>query len=306
MITSPVVLGKAVEDRSIQGLALYRKNSVDPVQWLSDTLKVSGGSGELVRVSLRSEDTEGTKEIVDAVLVAFDREVIERARTEKLNDVESLEKKYKSYQTQVFDKKRTLYNLSLQLGTGDSSTATVQYKMQVDSLDTLLRLRSDLQRQIADVEFKASMAKIQQDLDKKPSADPRRTQNPKRKRQTVQNATDQEDRRRTFGHRPVRRSAAWQGFERQSENGQPSRQSVRGKGACTAGRREDFARHQAWHGANPATRCSSRYARGVGSCSALTATFLPPEAKKHSINPGRLSEAADAASPHVSACRVCL
>ena len=177
MITSPVVLGKAVEDRSIQGLALYRKNSVDPVQWLSDTLKVSGGSGELVRVSLRSEDPEGIKEIVDAVLVAFDREVIERARTEKLNDVESLEKKYKSYQTQVLDKKRTLYNLSLQLGTGDSSTATVQYKMQVDSLDTLLRLRSDLQRQIADVEFKASMAKIQQDLDKKPSADPRRTQN---------------------------------------------------------------------------------------------------------------------------------
>jgi hypothetical protein len=172
MITSPVVLGKAVEDRSIQGLALYRKNSVDPVQWLSDTLKVSGGSGELVRVSLRSEDPEGIKEIVDAVLVAFDREVIERARTEGLNDVESLEKKFKSYQTQILDKERTLYNLSLQLGTGDSSTAKVQYKMQVDSLDTLLRLRSDLQRQIADVEFKASLAKIQQDLDKKPSADP--------------------------------------------------------------------------------------------------------------------------------------
>ena len=222
MITSPVVLGKAVEDRSIQGLALYRKNSVDPVEWLSDTLKVSGGSGELVRVSLRSEDPEGIKEIVDAVLVAFDREVIERARTERLNDVESLEKKYKSYQTQVLDKERALYNLNLQIGTGDSPTAKVQYKMQVDSLDTLLRLRSDLQRQIADVEFKASLAKIMQDLDKKRTADPAPDTKPEKASDKPPEtpASKKGDNKPTVDD-PFGDLLRGKDFERQSENGQP-------------------------------------------------------------------------------------
>jgi capsular polysaccharide biosynthesis protein len=171
-VKSPVILGKAVEDTSIQRFPLYRKNMADPVDWLSDTLEVSGGNGELIRISLRNEDPQGVKEIVDAVLGAFKDEVIERARSEKLNDVDSLERKVKSYQTQILDNEKALYNLSQQLGTRDSQVAKVQYRMQVDSLDTLLRMRSDLQRQIADIEFKMALTKLMRDLDEKGIVNP--------------------------------------------------------------------------------------------------------------------------------------
>ena len=80
----PTILGMAVEDKSIQDFPIYRKNIVDPVNWLADVLQVSGGSGELLRVSLKNDEPQGLKEIVDAVIAAFDREVIERARSEKL------------------------------------------------------------------------------------------------------------------------------------------------------------------------------------------------------------------------------
>ncbi len=171
-VKSPMVVGKAVEDRSIQSLGLYQRNATDPIEWLSNTLEVSSGSGEVVRLSLRNEAPQGLKEIIDAVLGAFKDEVIERARSEKLNEVDGLERKVKSYQTQISDKQRALYNLGQQIGTADSPAAKVQYRMQVDALDALLRLRSDLQRQIADVEMKASLTKALQDLEKKPTPKP--------------------------------------------------------------------------------------------------------------------------------------
>lgn len=100
--------------------------------------------------------------------------MIDRARTDKLNEIDGLEKKVNAMKAQVLDKERQLYTLSQQTGTSDSQTARVQYRMQVDALDTLLRLRTDIQRRISDLEFKVSLAKALQDLKKKttdPAAD---------------------------------------------------------------------------------------------------------------------------------------
>ena len=128
MIKSPPIVGRAVEDKTIQDFPIYRKNSADPVTWLSDALQITGGNSELIRVSLKSEDPQGLKEIVDAVLTAFTSEVIDRARTEKLNETDGLEKKFNAFKSQVIDKERQLYNLSQQIGTADAKTAKVQYQ----------------------------------------------------------------------------------------------------------------------------------------------------------------------------------
>ncbi len=138
--------------------------------WLSDALQITGGNSELIRVSLRNEAPQGLKETVDAVLTAFTSEVIDRTRTDKLNETDGLEKKLNSYKTLVIDKERQLYNLSQQIGTSDAKTAQVQYRMQADSLDTLLRLRTDIQAQLADVDFRRALAKALQELHKKTSA----------------------------------------------------------------------------------------------------------------------------------------
>jgi hypothetical protein len=170
MINSPPIVGKAVEDKTIQDLPIYRKNSADPVTWLSDALQITGGNSELIRVSLAGEDPHGLKEIVDAVLGAFTMEVIDRVRTDKLNETDGLEKKLNSFKTQVLDKERQLYNLSQQLGTSDSPTAQVHRRMQTDTLETLLRLRTDIQRQISELDLKLSLAKALQELEEKSSA----------------------------------------------------------------------------------------------------------------------------------------
>ncbi len=169
MIKSPPIVGKAVEDRTVQDFPIYRKNSADPVNWLSDAVQITGGNSELIHVALRSEDPQGLKEIVDAVLAAFTSEVIDRARTEKLNETDGLEKKFNSLKAQVLDKERQLYNLSQQIGTTDSRPANVQHRMQADALDTLLRLRTDIQRKISDLDFRLALTKSLKDLEEKTS-----------------------------------------------------------------------------------------------------------------------------------------
>jgi capsular polysaccharide biosynthesis protein len=172
MIKSPPVLERALEDKAIQEIPLYQKNSADPVNWLADDLQVTGGNGELIRIAMRSDDEKGIKEIVDAVLAAFKSKIIDDEHDRKQLDYDNLERKFKAYENYVLEKERQLYNLSQQIGTADAPSAKVQYRMQTDELDTLLRLRADIQKRISDVRFKCSLAKVLEDLENKngPSA----------------------------------------------------------------------------------------------------------------------------------------
>jgi hypothetical protein len=171
MLKSPPVLERAVEDKAIQGIPLYQKNSADPVNWLADTLQITGGNSELIRISLRNDDPIGLKEIVDAVLAGFKSRIIDDEHDKKSLDYENLRKKFEAYDSNVLEKERQLYNLNVQTGTG-TQTAKLQYKIQVDTLDTLLQLRSDTQRQLADVAFRLALMKALQDLHKGTTAPP--------------------------------------------------------------------------------------------------------------------------------------
>jgi hypothetical protein len=114
-------------------------------------------------------DHDQSKTIVDALVSAFQREVIDRERTERLARCDMVEKKLNSLKSQVLDKERQLYNLSQQIGTADGQTAKVQYKMQVDALDTLMRSRTDIQRQVSDLDLKFALAKFLKDASDKNS-----------------------------------------------------------------------------------------------------------------------------------------
>jgi hypothetical protein len=174
MIKSPPVLERAIEDKAIQEIPLYQKNSADPVNWLADALQVTEGNSELIRIALRSDNETGIKEIVDGVLAAFKSRIIDDEHDKKQSDYDNLERKFKAYESNVLEKERQLYNLSQQIGTADAPSAKVQFRMQTDELDTLLRLRTDIQRRMSDIRFKYSLATVLKDLEKEkgpPEAD---------------------------------------------------------------------------------------------------------------------------------------
>jgi hypothetical protein len=164
------VVSKALDDKAVQELAVVKRHGEKQEDWLADHIMVEfPGNGELMTISVALGDHDQSKTIVDALVSAFQREVIERERTEKLTRCDNLEKKVNSLKAQVLDKERQLYNLSQQAGTRDAASSKAQYRMQADTLETLLKSRMDIQKQISDLDLKLALAKCLKDVSDKSS-----------------------------------------------------------------------------------------------------------------------------------------
>ena len=57
-------------------------------------------------------------------------------------------------------KQRQLYELNQQIGTGDAQTARIHYKVEVDTLEILMRSRTETQKKISDLTLKIELAKL--------------------------------------------------------------------------------------------------------------------------------------------------
>jgi hypothetical protein len=71
--------------------------------------------GASLKVSLRDIDPTGLTDIVNGVIQAFMKEVVERERYDKLIRRDNLDKKLRNYKQQVLDKRRQLFEISQQL-----------------------------------------------------------------------------------------------------------------------------------------------------------------------------------------------
>lgn len=160
VLTSGLVLNKALDDKTIQNLPLVRKNQANLTNWLRDSLNVETGYGELVTISMKNEDSHGISQIIDAVVASYKEEVIDKEHSDKLARKLMLEKKYRDYKQTQLEKQRQLFDLSQQIGTADAQAARTRYKMEVDQLDALMRQRTEGQKTISDLELKIALAKL--------------------------------------------------------------------------------------------------------------------------------------------------
>jgi polysaccharide biosynthesis transport protein len=168
IVKSPLVVNKALRDKSVNELPLVKEHSNDAdglAEWLIDQLRIRyPGDAEIMTIEMQSADRHQAATIVNAVVEALKANYIDGERYEHLSPFDNLERKLNSYKQQVLEKERQLYTLSQQIGTVDAQTAKVKYKMEVDALDTLMRSRTDIQRKITDLDLKLALAKSMNDL----------------------------------------------------------------------------------------------------------------------------------------------
>jgi capsular exopolysaccharide synthesis family protein len=163
-IKGELVINKALEDKGLLDLPVIKENSADLTNWLQEALIVDyPQNGELMRVAIRNEDPKGLDLIVSAVVEAFMKETVGKERTDKLAKYDDLDKKFRAYKQEVLDKQRQLYELNKSIesiGTNDAESAKVKYKMELNTLDSFMQTRSDIQKQIFDISLKADMAAL--------------------------------------------------------------------------------------------------------------------------------------------------
>jgi polysaccharide biosynthesis transport protein len=161
IVKAGFVLNKALDDRTVRDLQLVKDHGTDAVAWLHDSLVIKNDPGsELIQVSLLNEDPQGLPEIVNAVVNAYQHEVVEKGRTEKLVRKDQLDKKFRAYQTTVLDKERKLFELNTLVGTTDAETAKVRIRIELADLESLMQSRSEAQKAIGELKMKIALLKV--------------------------------------------------------------------------------------------------------------------------------------------------
>lgn len=157
---SSAVINKALDARSVQGLPVVREHAADLTEWLSDQIdfQVSPHS-ELISISLAVGDRNQGKKILDALLAAFNEEVIDRERSDRLARKLLLDKKYRDYKQAALERRRQLFDLSQQIGTPDASGAKARNRIEMDVLDNLVRSKSEIEKRISEIDLRIALSK---------------------------------------------------------------------------------------------------------------------------------------------------
>src|SRR5260221_3030823 len=116
LIKSPLVIDRVLDDKIIRDLPLIREHEANLSDWLADQIEVKfPGNAELMTIGMVADDRQQAKAIVDAVMTAFMRQVVQPELGDRVERRDNLEKKLHALKQQVLDKRRQLYELSQQL-----------------------------------------------------------------------------------------------------------------------------------------------------------------------------------------------
>ena len=160
-IKGNVVINKALDLKTVQDSPIIRRNIADPTTWLADNIMADfPGNGDLMKVSLRDVDSSGVTDVVNGVVEAFKKEIVDKERNDKLIRRDNLDRSLRKDKQAQLDRQRQLYELSQQIGTQDAQTARVKYKVEVDTLEGFMKQRSDVQSRISDLTFKIKLAEL--------------------------------------------------------------------------------------------------------------------------------------------------
>jgi len=159
LIKSPFVISAALRIPGISQLPMVRREG-NPVAWLTDALRVTiTGESEILRVSLRGEDTEQIIKLVNAVKDAFLEEIVQAERTERLVRLDVLKQGFQRNVNEIKQKSDTFYNLAEQLGTSDTELARIKQQLAMNELAALKSERDSLERRLRDVSVDSVLAR---------------------------------------------------------------------------------------------------------------------------------------------------
>ena len=88
-------------------LPLVKQHQADLNSWLAGQLEIGfPGDAEVMTISMKSDDRDQAAVLVNSVVSAFLKEVVDKQRSDKLIRRDQLDRKYRAYNTQLLEKCR--------------------------------------------------------------------------------------------------------------------------------------------------------------------------------------------------------
>ena len=161
-IKSHYVLSSALRQQGIAELASVKAEQSAPAAWLQSELEVvfAEREGELMRVSLKLENGNDAKLLVDAVIDAYIEDVVLEEKLNRKRTLGQLKDAHKTIMDQVKRDKEDYRNLAKQYGASESEYASVDRELAFAQLHLLRKERETLNMRKMDVELALQLLKV--------------------------------------------------------------------------------------------------------------------------------------------------
>jgi len=191
MMKSKPLLTRALRDPAISQLPLVKKQS-DPVEWLKDELSLKyPGDAELLQVTMNGEEIDQMVKIVNAVIDAYFKEVVEKGVQDRnKKELKLREMVDQKSQEQIRDMK-DVENLMKTLGVVDPVAATAHNAMLQQQLSVVNNSIFNHTSQVANLEVEIDKLKLDIALAQDPTAKEARAEEEMHKDDKLKKLEDQ-------------------------------------------------------------------------------------------------------------------
>jgi capsular exopolysaccharide synthesis family protein len=172
MMKSKSLLTRAIRDPSIAQLPLIKKQN-DPVEWLQDQLSMKyPGDAELLQVTMSGsiEEIDNIVNIVNAVINAYFKEVVEKGVLERTKKEQKLSELRQMKSEELLRDMKDIEGLQKNLGIVDPAAAAAQNQMLQQQLGVVNNSIFSHTSQAANLEVEVDKLKLDIELARDPAA----------------------------------------------------------------------------------------------------------------------------------------
>jgi len=163
LILGRYVLNAALRSPKAAEIPHVRKH-LDPVVWLAEEIKVDfPGNAEIMSISMSGEKAEEIATLVNAVVDAYQHEVVLVEKNLRMDKLDTLEKVARDAEEKSRRGRADLHRLADTLGTGDAQALTLKQQIALQRYATMLGEQTRVQIALMQAEIDLAVEKAKQD-----------------------------------------------------------------------------------------------------------------------------------------------
>ena len=169
LLKSTFVVSRALRNNDISQLSMVKYDNFGrprkrAAAWLSNAVKVQIDEDELLGVTMKGRSLKQTEDILKAVIEAYQQEIVNKERLEKVEELANLRKRYQSVYEDIVKETEQVKALAERLGAVDSELIQRKQAMKMAELEAAQHEMERLSRGLGEATVKLNMLKTEAQL----------------------------------------------------------------------------------------------------------------------------------------------
>ncbi len=166
LLKSTFVVSRALRNNEINQLSMVKYDNFGRPRkrreaWLASAVNVQIDEDELLYVTMKGRSKQQTTDILLAVIEAYQQEIVNKERLEKVEELASLRKRYQDVYDDIVDETEKVKTLAERLGAVDSALIQRKQAMKMAELESAQGRMEQLMRGLDEATTKYNMLKTE-------------------------------------------------------------------------------------------------------------------------------------------------